>query len=141
MADYLTTDTELTSIANAIRTKGGTSASLVYPTGFVSAINAISTQTPEKEIKDVNFFDYDGTLLYSYTEQEFAQLGALPDNPSHDRLTAQGWNWTKAEIDEQLSDVGGIVNVGQMLLFLYFSLCLTFLFLILVTKLAHIRLE
>lgn len=45
MADYLTTDTELTSIANAIRTKGGTSASLVYPTGFVSAIEAISTGT------------------------------------------------------------------------------------------------
>jgi hypothetical protein len=41
--DYKTTDTELTSIANAIRTKGGTSASLVYPTGFVSAINDIST--------------------------------------------------------------------------------------------------
>lgn len=40
--DYLTTDTELTSIADAIRTKGGTSASLVYPAGFISAINAIS---------------------------------------------------------------------------------------------------
>lgn len=41
MADYLTTDTELTSIANAIRTKGGTSASLTYPAGFVTAINNI----------------------------------------------------------------------------------------------------
>lgn len=43
MADYLTTDTELTSIADAIRTKGGTSASLTYPSGFVQAINDIST--------------------------------------------------------------------------------------------------
>ena len=43
MADYLTTDTELTSIANAIRTKGGTSAALAYPTEFISAINAITT--------------------------------------------------------------------------------------------------
>ena len=41
MADYLTTDTELTSIANAIRTRGGTSAPLVYPQGFISAIQAI----------------------------------------------------------------------------------------------------
>lgn len=40
---YITTDTELTSIANAIRTKGGTSASLTYPDGFVSAIEAIPT--------------------------------------------------------------------------------------------------
>ena len=45
MADYLTTDTELTSIANAIRTKGGTSASLTYPDGFVSAVSAIPTGT------------------------------------------------------------------------------------------------
>lgn len=42
MSDYLVTDTELTSIADAIRTKGGTSADLSFPTGFVSAINAIS---------------------------------------------------------------------------------------------------
>lgn len=38
---YLTTDTELTSVANAIRTKGGTSAALTYPAGFVSAIENI----------------------------------------------------------------------------------------------------
>ena len=42
MADYLTTDTELKSIADAIRTKGGTSDSLVYPDGFVTAIGNIS---------------------------------------------------------------------------------------------------
>lgn len=41
MADYLTTDTELISVANAIRTKGGTSAPLVYPAGFISAIQNI----------------------------------------------------------------------------------------------------
>lgn len=41
--DYLTDDQELKSIANAIRSKGGTSSQLTYPTGFVSAINAIST--------------------------------------------------------------------------------------------------
>jgi len=43
MADYLTNDTDLTSVADAIRAKGGTSASLTYPTGFVSAIQAIPT--------------------------------------------------------------------------------------------------
>lgn len=40
--NYLTTDTDLTSVANAIRTKGGTSAQLAFPADFVSAINAIS---------------------------------------------------------------------------------------------------
>lgn len=38
MADYLTDTTELTSIADAIRAKGGTSAALEYPTGYVTAI-------------------------------------------------------------------------------------------------------
>ena len=42
MSNYLVTDTELTSIANAIRTKGGTSESLSFPTEFVSAIGNIS---------------------------------------------------------------------------------------------------
>lgn len=38
MANYLTTDTDLTTVANAIRTKGGTSAPLSYPSGFAQAI-------------------------------------------------------------------------------------------------------
>lgn len=42
MADYLTNTTELTAVADAIRAKGGTTASLVYPNGFVSAIENIS---------------------------------------------------------------------------------------------------
>ena len=42
MADYIATDTELTAIANAIRTKGGTAAQLTFPSEFISAINAIS---------------------------------------------------------------------------------------------------
>lgn len=43
MANYLTTDTDLTAVANAIRTKGGTSAPLTFPAGFVSAVEAIET--------------------------------------------------------------------------------------------------
>lgn len=39
----MTFDTDLTAVANAIRAKGGTSAQLIYPSGFVSAIQAIQT--------------------------------------------------------------------------------------------------
>lgn len=39
---YLTTTASLDAIADAIREKGGTSAGLEYPSGFVSAINDIS---------------------------------------------------------------------------------------------------
>jgi len=46
------------------------------------------------EDKDVVFIDYDGTVIASYSETEFGQLTALPANPFHEGLTAQGWNWT-----------------------------------------------
>lgn len=41
MSLYLADSTDLTSVASAIRTKGGTSAQLVFPNGFVSAVEAI----------------------------------------------------------------------------------------------------
>ena len=42
------TDTDNLTVADAIRTKGGTSAQLVYPAGFVSAIQAIQTGVTPK---------------------------------------------------------------------------------------------
>lgn len=47
MANYLVTDTELISIADAIRVKGGTSDQLIFPSGFISAVNDISGGTYE----------------------------------------------------------------------------------------------
>ena len=60
MADYLVTDTELTSVADAIRTRGGTSASLAFPSGFVTAINNIpSGVTPTGTVTQ----DQDGYII------------------------------------------------------------------------------
>lgn len=42
MAKYVVNDTDLTSVADAIRTKGGTSDALVFPAGFVTAVEAIT---------------------------------------------------------------------------------------------------
>ena len=43
LVDSTQLDADLTSVANAIRTKGGTSASLAFPNDFVSAVQAIPT--------------------------------------------------------------------------------------------------
>lgn len=43
LVDSTQLDADLTSVANAIRTKGGTAAQLTFPSGFVSAIGAITT--------------------------------------------------------------------------------------------------
>ena len=60
--------------------------------------------------KDVNFIDYDGTVLHSYTVDEAAALTALPALPTHDGLICQGWNWSLANIKA----LGRAVTVGAM---------------------------
>ena len=43
MANYLVNDTQLTSVADAIRAKSGGSTGLAFPEGFVTEIGNIST--------------------------------------------------------------------------------------------------
>lgn len=50
MAEYLTNTTDLTAVADAIRNKGGTSAPLAFPDGFVNGINSIQPELMEKSI-------------------------------------------------------------------------------------------
>lgn len=62
---------------------------------------------------DVNFYDYDGTIVASYSAADFANLSALPANPTHEGLTAQGWNWTLADAQAQVA-ASGQLDIGQM---------------------------
>ena len=43
VVEYLTTETDLIKVANAIRAKSGTTAKLSFPDGFIQAINSIPT--------------------------------------------------------------------------------------------------
>ena len=112
MAEYLTNTTDLTKVASAIREKGGTSDQLVYPDGFVAAIQAIQTGggTKPGAPGDITFYDYDGTIVTSWTLAELATKTALPDYPSHEGLTCQGWNWSLAD----LKTTNRKMNVGAM---------------------------
>ena len=62
---------------------------------------------------DVIFIDYDGTIVDSYSAADFAQLSALPANPSHSGLTAQGWNWSLSDAKTYVAKYGQLV-IGQM---------------------------
>ena len=42
-------DADLESVADAIRAKGGTSAQLSFPTGFVDAVEALQDPLPRAE--------------------------------------------------------------------------------------------
>lgn len=56
--EYYSTEGALTSVADAIRHKGGTTASLLFPTGYVTAINNL-TYNPNASSHPV--FTYTGT--------------------------------------------------------------------------------
>ena len=68
----------------------------------------LDTAPPEES--DINFWDYDGTLLYSWTLAELATKTELPPLPSHDGLVCQGWNWTLQDI----KDAGRELDIGAL---------------------------
>ena len=59
---------------------------------------------------DITFYDYDGTIVASWTLEELATKTALPDYPSHKGLRCQGWNWSLVD----LKTTNRKMNVGAM---------------------------
>ena len=101
-------------IRNAINTAA--QGSVVIPADaklseFASYVNQIPQLLPEPPASDVNFFDYDGVIRYSYTATEFASLSALPALPKHEDLDSQEWNWTLADAKAEVATTGSL-NIG-----------------------------
>ena len=101
----------LTDVADAIRTKTGSSEEITA-SDFDTEIENIPSGGGSLEPSDVNFYDYDGTLLHSYTKTEFLALTELPANPTHTGLTPQGWNWTLNGAKTYVTKYG-ILEIGQ----------------------------
>lgn len=74
---------------------------------------SVAVATGGAKKSDVNFYDYDGSIVKSYTAAEFAELAAMPSNPTHEGLTAQGWNWSLADAKAFVARYGKL-DVGQM---------------------------
>ena len=116
--------TELTRITNAkaaiktaIEGKGVTVPDGTMLDGMAALISSIQVgggntggSTSAVPPKDVNFYDYDGTRLYSYTVAEARALTELPELPTQPGLTCQGWNWTLTDIKA----MNRAVDVGAM---------------------------
>ena len=106
----------LTDIANAIREKKGTTGT-INPQDFSIEIASIESGgggvVTSAPISDVNFLDYDGTILHSYTKEQFLALSAMPELPTREGLICQGWNWALSEAKSYVRDYG-ILNIGTM---------------------------
>ena len=113
MAKVLVTQQYLQDTADAIRIGSGKSATML-PSQFADQIEEIEGGVISLLKGRVKFYDYDGTLLYSYGTKQFIENGHMPQNPTHKGLISQGWNWSFEQIVQQAKQVGGDINVGQM---------------------------
>ncbi len=94
IVDSSALNADLTGIANAIRSKGGTSASLAFPAGFINAISQMETGKVTTEVHDLTVASDFGngtntikTILSgnafikdNYTKNSFAVV-LIPVNP------------------------------------------------------------
>ena len=85
----------------------------VYP----DAVRAIDFQdytdtSLKPTIHGVNYYDYNGDLLYVYTPQEFLALSAHPSQPAHTGLVADGWNWDLTDAQSFVRNTCDCLNIG-----------------------------
>lgn len=109
----------LTDIADAIREKDG-SSELINPQDFSNRILALQNgggsgdgSNSSVGKNDVNFYDYDGTIIYSYSNTDFLSMSDMPPLPSQNGLTCQGWNYSLTNAQTYVSKYGKI-NIGAM---------------------------
>ena len=81
-------------IALAIEEKGGTVPEKLADYG--DAIRALPSG--DREPADVEFIDYDGTVLYSCSFSALANMSALPELPTREGFVNQGWTYTLQEL-------------------------------------------
>lgn len=100
-------DTKLTNIADAIREKNRTEEQMTVDL-MPDAIRAIQGGGSGEKVqkKDVNFYDYDGEILYSYTAAETAELTEMPALPTREGLICQGWNQTLSYVKNYTAKYG-----------------------------------
>ena len=111
MAKIFIEESTLSAIGNSIRAKTG-KANMIPPLNMPAEIASIQTSGGSSTVTagDVNFYDYDGTLVVSYSLSEAQALTALPDGPTHEGLIFQGWNYTL----EKVKAFTRSMNVGAM---------------------------
>ena len=98
----------LVDIANAIREKTG-DVGLINPQDFSKKITTIKATPVAK--KDVNFYDYDGAVLYAYGKNEFLALEEMPELPTQKGLICQGWNYDFKDAIDFVKN-HGVIDIG-----------------------------
>ena len=113
MAKIFIEESTLSAIGDSIRAKTGR-ANMIPPLNMPTEIASIQTDgggsSSPVSANDVTFYDYDGTIIASYSLEEAQGLTALPYGLIHDGLTFKGWNYTL----EKVKTFTRSMNVGAM---------------------------
>ena len=100
------------AIKQAIIDKGGEVGDLTtYADAIINLPSGEADPNPTAEKNDVTFYDYDGTIRYSYTAEEFLALTEMPPLPRHQGLVCQEWNWSFEDAIEYVAEYG-VLDVG-----------------------------
>lgn len=68
---------------------------------------------PSLSANDVNFYDYDGGILHTYTKDEFLALSEMPSLPERLGLVCQGWNYSLEDAKAYVGEYG-VLHIGAM---------------------------
>ena len=103
------------NLKTSLEAKGVTVADDATLDAYPALVDSIPSGGGEVEEKDVNFYDYDGICIYSYTKNEFLALNEMPANPDHsdEGLTSDGWNWTLVNAKAYVLKYSKL-NIGQL---------------------------
>lgn len=114
IADKLTKlSTDITNAYTAIDNKGGIIPANKNTENLASSISSISGGgSTIVEENDVNFYDYDGTLLYSYSASDFLALTEMPALKPQEGMTAEEWNWPLETAQDYVQTFGEL-DIGQ----------------------------
>jgi hypothetical protein len=100
---YLIKHSTLQGISNAIHTKDSSLGSISVKEMANIILNLDSSGGTTETIlveKDINFYNYDGALLHSYTFDEANSLSTLPTLPSNTTDVSYAWTSSLDEIKE-----------------------------------------
>lgn len=118
MAEYLIQDESLKLLANVIREKSGKIEDMdIYD--MAARVCQFETDTDiGTPTRGVIFYDYDGTILYTYTIEEARALTALPELPTHEGVTSSEWTHTLEEVNSNVSflQVGALYECDKIII-------------------------
>ena len=112
----------LNTVVNNTRTSiNNKNVPMASSDGFLmqpDAVRAINFQDYSEELKPtihgVNYYDYNGDLLYVYNVTDFLALTAHPSQPTHSELVADGWNWDLTDAQDFIQNTCDCLNIGGL---------------------------